>query len=269
MHPLYGSDSRKSGSFLSALAKELRQADALIRETQEARQEVDRIAAAITGALNELLAQVSAVTRIEVDMRLVGLNTTLRCGRLGDEGRTLSCIAQELRSYANQTVDDAQAVMESLRSVVAAAAPLTASGSEHGADRIAELERQTAASTVTLEEAGASLSNALAMLESEGARVAQFLCVETNAQGAVVEWMRNGQTRLERLASVLPATERDLRLAKERVLGLLKGRYTMESERALHAMLDDPKGPTVAALSQPAPAQAARAPAADVDDIFF
>ena len=32
----------------------------------------------------------------------MGLNTTLKCGRLGDLGRPLSIIAQELRVYANQ-----------------------------------------------------------------------------------------------------------------------------------------------------------------------
>lgn len=266
---LYGSESRRGGSFLTALAKELRQADALIRQTQEARQEVDQIAAAITGALDELVNQVSAVTRIEKDMRLVGLNTTLRCGRLGDEGRTLSVIAQELRSYANQTVNDAQAVMESLRAVVVAAAPLSAGDSVHGADRIAELERETAASTATLEEAGASLSNALALLESEGERTAQLLCVQSNARDAVIERMLSGQGRLESIASALPATEIALSLAKDGVLSLLKGHYTMASERALHTMLDAPVVPTMADLTRPAPTQTSSAPTADLDDIFF
>jgi len=48
---------------------------------------------------------------LEADIRIMGLNTTLECGRLGVPGRPLSAIAQELRDCGSRTASHAAAAL--------------------------------------------------------------------------------------------------------------------------------------------------------------
>ncbi|MGQ9370643.1 hypothetical protein [Azospirillum sp. A39] len=264
---LYGAGGAADGSFLGCLAAELHQADALIKDCENARQAVDGLAASVTATLAELLRQVQAVQSVEVDMRLVGLNTALRCGRLGQEGRTLNVIAQELRGYANQTVADAQAVAEGLRAVAAAAGGLSVADGERGAGRIARLELAAASSLARLESVGEALAAALALLDREGERVSALLD-ETTARMTVREdvgrIMREALERLHRVAGAADGRASDVERVRREVLALVEGRYTMASERDVHslfeAMLDG--GPA-------APPPAATAEPTDLDDVFF
>lgn len=238
---LYGAAQGGGTSFLADLAAELGTAEALVGTCREARAEVDRVAEAASRSLAALVTEMEAVRGIEVDMRLVGLNTALKCGRLGTQGRTLSVIAQELRAYANHTVEDAQAVMAGLRDVVGAAEALHRRGAGQGAARMALLGRETADAVARLDDVGAGLSAALATLEGEGGRVARVLA-DTAAgitlHDDVGRTLRAVAQRLEALAGSDAGAGRDgdgdAEVVRERVLALLKGHYTMASERDIH-----------------------------------
>ncbi|HEY0834088.1 MAG TPA: hypothetical protein VGE72_09295, partial [Azospirillum sp.] len=267
---LYGAADRAGASFLADLAAELGTAEALMATCRAARAEVDRVAETASRSLADLVSEIEAVRTIEVDMRLVGLNTALKCGRLGDQGRTLSVIAQELRAYANATVEDAQAVMAGLRAVVDAAQALHRRGTEQGAARMALLGQETAGAVARLDAVGAGLSSALATLEGEGGRVARVLA--DTAAGITVHddvgrALRAAAQRLDALAASHGGagnggTGEDADVVRDRVLAILKGHYTMASERDIHDLFT---GADAAAGRDP-PAGKAEA---NVDDLLF
>ncbi|KAA0594822.1 hypothetical protein J2848_004545 [Azospirillum lipoferum] len=58
---------------------------------------------------------VRAIRSIDTDMRLMGLNTTLKCTRLGTEGRGLGVVAQELRACSRRTEDVSKAITEAIQ----------------------------------------------------------------------------------------------------------------------------------------------------------
>ncbi|BAI74399.1 hypothetical protein AZL_a08680 (plasmid) [Azospirillum sp. B510] len=75
---------------------------------------------------------VLAIRSVDTDMRLMGLNTTLKCARLGMAGRALSVVAQELRACSRRTEDVSQAITQAIGAAAEQANGLDRrSGSNH------------------------------------------------------------------------------------------------------------------------------------------
>ncbi len=251
------------GSFLAGLERNLAEAAGLLAKSKEARLEVDAALAKISGRLRALLQQVSSVRDIEVDMRLVGLNATFKCSRLGAEGRTLSTIAQELRSYANQTVECANGLMSSLNQALAAAETLDRDHGAEGAGRIETLERLMAAALGVMRSTGDRMDHALGLLQQQGARVGGTLAgmaCSMPAATALNAALRVTAKQLEALPAEEAAGGIDPALLPER-LALFSGHgYTMASEREIHQRF---AGQAYQAAAEAAPA------ADDLEDILF
>jgi hypothetical protein len=237
---VYGAAGQQDASFLTELGGEIRAVNELMAECGAARGEVDGVAAEAGASLKELLTQIASIRQIEVEMRLIGLNTILRCGRLGSRGRTLGVIAHELRGFANRTVEDAQGVIAALNAVTAGADTLTRGSRMQQADRVAALEQRTAVSLQRLENVGHSLNEALGVLQDEGARAAALLTATASGigvHGDVCRVLRDGRNRLDRIAGPSPVDGEGVEMIRDRVLSLFHGRYTMASEREIHEMV--------------------------------
>lgn len=264
----YGTADRRGASFLEGLQENLRIAGALLGESRAARDRVDSVVTAVGTSLGNLLDRLGSARRIEVDMHLVGLNTALKCGRLGHNGGTLSVVAHELRGYAKQTVQDADALMAALREVTAAAESFEHGRRGQGADRIGVLESEMAASLGPFEVCGERLSRALETLSRNGGEVHRSL-EQTAAEAAVHERIAKALAtagdRLETLMdSDVPGDEVDPVLVRERLSLFSTGRYTMASERDIHARFVQGAS-AIATLSAPAAASVDTA----LDDILF
>lgn len=68
----------------------------------------------VSGGFVAMGRDVLAIRSIDTDMRLMGLNTTLKCARLGDAGRALGVVAQELRACSRRTEDMSKAITEAI-----------------------------------------------------------------------------------------------------------------------------------------------------------
>jgi hypothetical protein len=262
----YGAtDPHGGGSFLEELQANLKLAGALMRDCQAARDQVDAVVTAVAASLGELLERLSSVRRIEVDMRLVGLNTALKCGRLGAKGRTLSVVAQELRGYANQTVQDADALMAALRDITAAAEAFDRGQQGQGADRIGAMEQEMALSLGAFEECGKRLSRALATLTRQGGDVSHSLekiATGITAHNTVGNALKDAGDRLGAMVAGEPDGS-DAALVQERLTFFSNGRYTMASERDIHARFALGAGEAAARAPAAAPAESS------LDDILF
>ncbi|TXI11023.1 MAG: hypothetical protein E6Q76_03090 [Rhizobium sp.] len=89
-----------------------------------ARAVVDRIDVAAAGAnrlsektsemVKELTASVQTIQLVRRDIQYMALNTNLRCGKLGEEGRAINVVAGELRSFASLLDEDAEKILVGL-----------------------------------------------------------------------------------------------------------------------------------------------------------
>lgn len=258
----YGEGAEAGVSFLASLERNLAEAAMLLSKCREARLEVDAALAGIGAKLRALLQQVGSVRDIEIDMRLVGLNATFKCSRLGEQGRTLSTIAQELRSYANQTVECADALMSALERTLAAAEGLDREHGAEGAGRIEAIGRSMTEALEVLRGTGDQMDQALGFLqqqgESMGATLAEMAC-GMPAASALAAALHVEAERLGALAARHAGGGVDAALLTAR-LGLFGCRsYTMASERDIHQRFAGLEG---------AAAEEAK-PAGDLEDILF
>lgn len=89
-----------------------------------ARAVVDRIDIAAAGAnrlsektsemVKELTTSIQTIQLVRRDIQYMALNTNLRCGKLGEEGRAINVVAGELRSFASLLDEDAEKILVGL-----------------------------------------------------------------------------------------------------------------------------------------------------------
>lgn len=98
--------------------------NALRGDLSAARGVVDRIDTAATGAerlsektsemVKELTTSILTIQLVRRDIQYMALNTNLRCGKLGEEGRAINVVAGELRSFASLLDEDAEKILVGL-----------------------------------------------------------------------------------------------------------------------------------------------------------
>jgi len=254
-----------SDSFLVDLENEMRNADELLVHYRQAKSGVGGQVDAVSAMVKEMVRHVVSLRSTEVDMRVMGLNATFKCGRMGTEGRALSVIAQELRSHAGQTVETAGALMAHLERAIEVADRLTRSAEVDTS--VAGLSTLIASMTDAVGQLGAAArhtEDSLAGLENESASVRTIIgeamtCLA--GQGGIV-------AELRRIASVLRSRAGDVRLddpraesIRARILETMEARYTMASERQVHLLFagdDDATAEPAVAADEPG-----------LDDILF
>lgn len=268
----YGASDNHGVSFLLNLEGELEQADRLIKGYREARTEVDRVAGSVSTGVAELFRHVEAVHNIEADMRIVGLNTALKCGRLGDQGRALSIIAQELRNDANRTVEEAAPIMAGLQEIVAVSAALSGRTQEDKSAEAAALTEAMAASVGRLGTADGCLTSTLGTLEQDSDTVATLLddTSRITLHEEICRVLRDIAAGLDSIAGETRGDPAAMAQIKDLVLSLVKGRYTMESEREIHALFAEDNAGAVRPAPSVTPARKAQAmPEPVIDDFLF
>jgi len=259
-----GGTAAGGASFLAELQDQVGKAGALLGGFDAARLEAARVVDSVSDAVERLGGHISTISSLEADLRVMGLNTTLKCARLGALGRPLSVIAQELRVYANETAAEASAVMAELEAVRGLADGLRARAAVGGDAEIAGVGEVMAGSLARLEAAERSLAEALAALARDSAAVAGLL-IETAARFALdrgpVPALRAAAARLG-AAGDIDGTAAVIGEAEAALLETIARSYTMERERAVHARAlpgVTPIGPTAAPVAS----------AASIDDLLF
>jgi len=208
-----------------------------------------------------LVGNISAIQSLEADIRLMGLNTTLRSSRLGHEGRALTVIAQELRTCSNLTAAEAEAVLEDLDAMVEAASTSSGTEPERRLAEVTELSAIMVASVELLSKIAEALARALETLDGESANVATALqqtATEIRAKAEIGASLRRASVALQAAQSGAPLEDEIGDPAK--ILGAIAGKYTMAREREIHARIL--KGEVPAAAEAPTTGAA-------LDDIFF
>jgi hypothetical protein len=256
----YASGGYRAGSFLSELKEDVARAQDLLEDLRSAQSAGEQVMASVLATTKTLVRNISAIQSLEADIRIMGLNTTLRCGRLGTEGRPLTVIAQELRACSNLTATEADAIMGDLDSMVLAASSAAEQTTKSAVTETADLSDIMRSSVDLLSGIADSLTDALNVLDRESHAVAEVLEQTASEIGANLEIgtiLRRAASDLEAFGA--PAEDRLAAGASEKIFSAIARTYTMARERDIHARI----------LGGGVPAEAPAPAAADVDDIFF
>lgn len=266
---VFGGSDRDHGSFLLELAEQMSAGEMLMQGYTKARADTDGLIHAVSGRVAAMVGHVEAVHSIEIDLRIMGLNATLKCNRLGTSGRALSVIAQTLRAYAGSTVADASELMTGLESVIATAHALGTSG--HGGEAAPDLTDLVSTMQVSaelLDAAGTELATALASLMETIVAVRSKL---DRSSACLLEYaditlgLRRVAERLKTIAGDLDMDDPEVQSLREQLLNQLDGDYTMAREREIH-WRHTGGGVDVGVTSLPVASSAAEV---SVDDLLF
>jgi hypothetical protein len=260
----YGSSRRGHGTFIAELEVQVAEALQLLAGFGTAQAEASGVAESVSNATAGLCGHLATVQSLEADIRIMSLNTTLKCSRAGHEGLALSLIAQELRSYANEFAKEAGALMGEVETISEITGSLSRGRDAGAAPVVAEVTRAMQDSLATLRQERQTLGDALANLERDSDRVVALL-VETVANLAshdeIGQALRQAATALAAMSAHQTFPLADLSPRVEQMLNLVASNYTMAIERRVHDQ----------ALGRPdqAPAGPATVADADLEDVLF
>ena len=216
-------------SLIAALEADIGQTATLLGELRANDPANDQRITALLDAAGELAAQLTRVQSVQEDIRLMGLNATLKCGRLGAIGRPLAVVAQELRLCSGRFGANAAQVLRDLDRLPAIAATLR---DPSRPERRAEFERATDALLASLRrmrELECDLASALAGLQDEAAAVGQLVDAALGRfaiRHELIATMRAAATRFTVSTDATPCPPE--------IFDRIAAGYTMAREREIH-----------------------------------
>lgn len=267
----FGAGGLESGTFLDDLSDKVGQANDLLDALTVAQHDADEVVRSVLSAATSLTGHMKSIQSLESDIRLMGLNTALKCSRLGTEGRSLTVIAQELRSCSNITAAEAEAIMHLLDTVTAAGMRLTARETAKQSDETQAIADIMRCSIERLDGVARSLTEALSVLSRDSETVVALLDetlskVETHQ--AIGEALRQSAATLADLAHLPPSIDADLTNTLADLQAAFAKSYTMARERDIHARVFRIEPVSVAGISV-APASPGAAQDAELEDMLF
>ncbi|CAK0771602.1 putative Chemotaxis protein [uncultured Gammaproteobacteria bacterium] len=231
-----------SGGGLSLLEieRDLEKASALFAEFAGIRQQAETglgQVAATAARAGELMRSLNSVN---ADMRLMGLNASIKCGNLGERGRALNVIAQELQSYAELTRGHVETVATSLSRITEAVRAISRveGGAGDTKGDVTELKADLDRAVMRLRDTGTDLASLLGGIGPLGAEVVELTRVtaEGFSQAEGHGLIDRSVTQLKEVSaeSNPGLAGAELEHARRDVLAFSEAHYTMASERHIH-----------------------------------
>lgn len=251
-------------SFVRDLRTQSDRAAALLTSCSTAHAEVRGLVDRLALGFAELANDIGDLRSIDEDMRIMGLNATLKCGRLGSAGRALGVVAQELRGCSRRTEEATEPISEAIADTSRTAAQLAAVVAD-GEAEAARLSTSLANSAHALEALEVAVEEAFRPLSDNCSRISVALaeaCDGLTVDHRMTAVMATAVARLTEIADAVDTGEIPAEATQAGILQLLGERYTMESERAIHGLFTE-------GAEAPADPEAASPQGTSVDDLFF
>ncbi len=253
-------------SFIDTLENDITLAARLLNSQATGRERVKAIVQTVSAGFAEMAKDLEAIHSIDADMRVMGLNATFKCARLGDHGRALGVIAHELRSCSKRTEEFSGQISALLQSAMDMSKTL---GTQESSDAalVSDLGKSMMNSVVNLGALSVALDAELEKLHRDGDRVARLL--GATADGIDIhhrmnETLTQAAAKLAAVADLTGVDGADIAAMGERIRTLLAGHYTMQSERLIHQIFADCFGD-----EQAAPPADAGGAGSSIDDLLF
>lgn len=222
-----------------------------------ARGVVDRIDAAATGAnrlsdktsemVKELTTSILTIQLVRRDIQYMALNTNLRCGKLGEEGRAINVVAGELRSFASLLDEDAEKILVGLGTLETQATGLKGWQENSEQENSSGPGGHIDAALLHIAEAGASMDTNVKELRRCGDDMTSQVAEIVNSLdfragiGETLASCTQEAGLARRMMTDMNGLETPLAAISERIFKI----YTMAAEREIHAAVFGVVSPTV------------------------
>ena len=255
----YGAADQRHHGFIAELETNLHETEVMFEHLRVARGDTEGRITSVLAAAQRLAGHIDTLRWLEADIRIMGLNTTLKCGRLGALGRPLSVIAQELRDCGGRMGRQAEFALDDLEQLRALAGSFDVTGRDSGGGDDGNTTRTLTSSIEPLGRAGRALSGALARLDTDSAAASDLLLQAVRdfaLRHEIGEALHRAAAAPGQVAEPGPADA----AATERLLTRFAAGYTMAREREVQARI---AGHGDAGSREPRPAEP------DLADVLF
>ncbi|HET8995273.1 MAG TPA: hypothetical protein VFN42_01260 [Acetobacteraceae bacterium] len=242
----------RQDSFITGLRSDLRQTTALLAELRAADGDAEQRIHAVLDATGILANRLTGVQSVERDIHIIGLNATLKCGRLGADGRALAAVAQELRHCGRRFAGEAAGVLDELGRLRSQVAGLLDPERQNQHAALAQAAETMLAAVEQLHRLEDELRQGMLQLQTDAEQVGRLMAdalEQFSVRETVAALMRDSARQIESCGG---ADGPDTTALLQRIAAT----YTMTREREVHARL------TPLTLSE-------AAGASDADDFLF
>jgi methyl-accepting chemotaxis protein len=250
----------KGGTALAGMVEDLGAMTTVLADFEAMRARIDALRAEVAVSVRDMQRRMDDIASLEQTMRLLAINTSVRCSRLGEEGRALRVVAQEMRELAAYTVEAATTVTGGLEQSTAELGDIGGQDEDGSAQ---SLSTDAADAIRLLDAIVLRLSDHMATIARTGPRTSQLLQEAAQASAGqgrhALEW-DHVAAKIGAARDLLGPPEGEL---SGELLTRIRGRYTMAAERLIHDELCAEAGHQ-AEGSPPADADGA-----SVDDLLF
>jgi methyl-accepting chemotaxis protein len=222
-----------AGNFMRALESSVSAAHEIVQQVDAATQQAGQVSRSTLDTAASLLESIGNIRAVKTDIHYMALNTNLRCSRLGEEGKSINVVTAELRIFAGKLDDSADAIVDGLPALEAAAGKVTRSTDAAAGD----LGENLTDAVADIRAAADTMESELRILSERGSEVAGkigLLIGKLDFQRDLGDVLAGCADRLEELAGDEIADVSDL----AEILAPLDRRivklYTMAQERTVH-----------------------------------
>ena len=225
------------GLFMAEIEQDIRRASDLLAAYAAARDRTGAVVGAVSEGFNAMEADLAAIRSIDADMRIMGLNATLKCGRLGKDGLALGIVAQELRACGRRTEECSNGIAALVTEVLALSDTLRTGSIREGGGEAADPIGAMAGSLSILSTLGESMADALAELRANAGGMSAALgrtAAAIDIHHRIGKIAGEGVVRLSGTADLFAAEAEADGVTLENISRLMRPLYTMDGERIIH-----------------------------------
>lgn len=103
------------GTALAGLVADLGSVTEVLADYETMRTRIEALRREVGSCVGDMQDRMDDIGDLEQSMRLLSINTSVRCSRFGEEGRALRVVAQEMRELAAYTVEAATTITGGLK----------------------------------------------------------------------------------------------------------------------------------------------------------
>ncbi|MFS8144810.1 chemotaxis protein [Rhizobium sp. R635] len=255
-----GAGGEADGNFMRALESSVSAAHEIVKQVDTASRQADTVSQSTIGTAAKLFEAIGNIRAVKTDIHYMALNTNLRCSRLGEEGKSINVVTAELRIFAGKLDDSADAIVNGLPALEAAAgrvAPATDAGA-------GGLDESLTAAVDNIRSAANVMENELKALAENGREVAtkiSLLIGKLDFQHDLGDVLARSANLLENVAGAEVADISDLAETIAPLDRKIFKLYTMVQERNTHRGI-------IPAGNDDTPAPVETAKTEDDEDLF-
>ncbi|MEK0085017.1 hypothetical protein [Benzoatithermus flavus] len=259
-------DASRQEPLLAALDLEASAVARLLREQSGNRERMLAGLAESVEHVRAIAGMVERLKRLQDDIRIAGLNATIKSTNLGPSGDALQTIARQMSSHSVEIRQASLVLLERGVEMEATAGTLAGDILEPAGRLAGELSSRLAATVERLRIKEQEIGAANAQVRRLLREIASTLALDTG----FVELRERGQALMRAAAAELDAIAAELGPCLDtapwpELDAILRSRYTMQREREVHARAS---GEALSGSPEPATEEAAIA-VDDLDDVLF